>query len=1027
MNNNVIRHKYIYALFLFLALYFSEAKAQKLYTGASGGNWGTAGNWQGSTLPTSSDSVLIPDGRNVTIDVAAVCQSLTIQTGSANTTLTISGSNSLSVTNLIKLDAVSPTNNRNHTIAIGAGTVSCRAIEFGDNKSSTRVSQITMSTGKLTVTEDITFLGSSNGENKITMTGAATMVVGGNFLPNTAYTVLTTATGSKVIFNGDNAQSISSGLTFADLQFYGNGTKTFSGTSTTTVGRATSDSLDISTGTTVDVGTMLITASGTGRVFNVAGTLITANTAGLNGSTSTTFVSTNTPTITLAAGCTIHYNSTSAQTISARTDYKNIEISGASIKSLAGTTTLANNLTINTGATLSQGANALNVTGNISGDGDITATSGIITLSGDFSTTGTFTCGTGTVNYNRSGVQIVKGTTYNNLTISDSGIKTMNGDASVNASLTLTAGNLSIASNTLSLNGTFAGTGTGTLIGSGTSSLSIGGSSAVGTLRFDNTSRANKTLSSFTLNNTNAGNSVTLNNAATADTLLIADALTLTDGVLVSNGRLLLLSNATNTARVAPVTNGSITGNIHVERFIPGGSGKRKWRLMSFPVNNSGTMTWQAIKDYIMVTGSGTGFDAGINSVPSLRTYDETLSGSSSNGWVGPSAITNTVSTGTGFEVFVRGTRGLANQFSPNTVPDNVTFRFSGSMNTGNYTVNLSYTNSSNTGDGLNLVGNPYPSPIDFSTGINLTNTDDKFWCYNPNTTLYGLYDISLAQGTNAITPYIASGQGFFVQALGSGASIQFTENCKTSNTPNNYFRKSSTPSVQSIKLSLYKYENIKDQLIIAFNSSYVTTASDRDDAYKLFNDNLNFYSKSEDNANMTINALPCINKLDTINLCVYSYDTTAVNIGLHTIMLEELKNYNDSNELYLLDTYTNTTTNLLQIDRYTFNIDTNKASYGANRFKLIFKTINTGVFQSTNRIDFNIYPNPSNNSIQFQFNSALVKSDSHYKIVDLVGKILLEGNYTGEAINIDTLSSGLYYIEVSNGNNTGKTKFIKL
>ncbi len=1028
MTLKVLKQVCATAMLSILLLISIDSSAQKTYDGVSGGNWSLATNWTDDVKPTASDSVLIPNGLNVVIDEAAFCKSITMQSGNTNTTLSISGTNSLTVTNLIFLDIVSPTNNRTHTFAIAAGTVSCRAVQFGDNKSSTRVSQITMTTGRLTATEGFTFGGSSSGENKITMTGAATLVTGGDFLYTAGFTVFTSATGSKVILNGANAQSISSGMTFADLQFYGAGTKTFSGTTTTTVGRASGDSLDIRAGTTVDVGTMLFLTGGTGRVYNIAGTLITANTAGFSGGASTTFPSTNAPTITLVAGSGIHYNSTSAQAITTRTDYKALEISGASTKTISGTTTVANNLVVNTGATLAYNAAALSVTGNITSDGNLTSTSGTLTISGDFSNTGTFTCGTGTVNYNRAGIQVVKGTTYNNLTISGSGIKTMAGSAGVNAILTLTAGNLSIASNTLTLSGTFAGTGTGTLIGSATSSMSIEGSSVVGTLRFDNTSRANRTLNSFTLNNTNAGSSVTLNNAATADTLLISDVLTLTDGALISNGRLLLLSNVSTTARVAPVTQGTITGNIHVERFIPGGADKRKWRFMSFPVNNSGTMTWQAIKDYIMVTGSGTGFDAGaVNSTPSLRTYDEAVAGSSSNGWTNPTNITNTVSTGVGFEVFVRGTRGLANQFVATTVPDNVTFRFSGTMNTGNVPVDLSYNNSSNTGDGLNLVGNPYPSQIDFSTGITLTNADDKFWCYNPNTAVYGLYDISLAQGTNGITQYIASGQGFFVQALSTGASIQFTESSKTSNTPNNYFRTITSNKNQIVKLSLISHNNNKDQLLVAFEPNASSLYSDRDDAIKIFNDKINFYSKSSDNINLTINQHPTIGALDTINLCVYSYDTMGTNIGQHYIQLDELKNFNADNELYLFDSYTNSTTNLLINDKYYFNIDTLAATWGTNRFKLIFKTINTSISKTDAKFEFQVFPNPSNSYIKIDVQNINLNQNSTYKIIDMYGKVVMNKSYKNEAINIDALAAGMYYIELQSGENVGMSKFVKL
>ena len=59
----------------------------------------------------------------------------------------------------------------------------------------------------------------------------------------------------------------------------------------------------------------------------------------------------------------------------------------------------------------------------------------------------------GTVNYNLSGAQYVAGATYNNLTVSGSGTKTLSGSATVSGTLTLTSGTVTTGANTLTLNG----------------------------------------------------------------------------------------------------------------------------------------------------------------------------------------------------------------------------------------------------------------------------------------------------------------------------------------------------------------------------------------------------------------------------------------------------------------------------------------------------------------------------------------------------------------------------------------------
>ena len=70
---------------------FAVAKTWNVTTG----NWNTPGNWSPSGVPLVGDDVTIPSGRTVTVNVAAVCNSITFDnTSNAACTITISGSNS---------------------------------------------------------------------------------------------------------------------------------------------------------------------------------------------------------------------------------------------------------------------------------------------------------------------------------------------------------------------------------------------------------------------------------------------------------------------------------------------------------------------------------------------------------------------------------------------------------------------------------------------------------------------------------------------------------------------------------------------------------------------------------------------------------------------------------------------------------------------------------------------------------------------------------------------------------------------
>lgn len=543
------------------------------------------------------------------------------------------------------------------------------------------------------------------------------------------------------------------------------------------------------------------------------------------------------------------------------------------------------------------------------------------------------------------------------------------------------------------------------------------------------------TLKNLTINRTGG---VTLGNQMVS----ISDVLTKTIGNLTTASNLTLLSTATNTARVAPIQNGSVIGNVLVHRFIPGGSNKRKWRLLSMPVNTAlGGTTIAQFNDDILVTapaGSGAGFDVNpfsANNNASLRTYNEGISGSSSLGWTDPTNITNTITTGTGIEVFVRGTRGLANPYLNWTTPDDVTIDYNGTLNSGTISKTLSYTPSvggATTADGFNLVGNPYASPINFdTTGWTKTNIENKFWCYNPNTSNYGIYDVVAQTGTNGITKYIASGQAFFVRANASLPSITFTENIKCKQIGNNYFKptKSST-RFPKLRMTLIDDSDDYDEALILIDSLNGTPqATDDRDAAKFFNDALNIYTVTTNKSNLAFNAINIPSASDTINVSVWSYDSTNISTKHHKISFSEYESIDPSINLYLLDNYLNVVTNIRSTNEYDFMITTDVNSYGNDRFKIILNNTNTSLPTTFKKQNIVLYPNPANEKLYLQ-SLDFSTSTINYIIYDLMGREIMKGNSSLEnsisEINIYTLEKGNYLIRVSDNMQTNTMKFVK-
>ena len=199
----------------------------------------------------------------------------------------------------------------------------------------------------------------------------------------------------------------------------------------------------------------------------------------------------------------------------------NVNGGGLTINGVGGTLNLGSGLThtftgawTRTNGTLNGGTSLLKIGGNVSGSG------------------GTFTAGSGTVEWYAGGAQTCAGVSYNNLTISGSGTKTLGGNATVGGTLTLTSGTFAVAGNTLTLNGpTIAGT-PGNLVAVATSSLSFGGSSAGVIIPGSVTN-----LNNLTINNANG---VTMNSNIT---LAAGGVLTLSSGIVQAGTYILKISN----------------------------------------------------------------------------------------------------------------------------------------------------------------------------------------------------------------------------------------------------------------------------------------------------------------------------------------------------------------------------------------------------------------------------------------------------------------------------------------------------
>ncbi|MCM8791144.1 MAG: YDG domain-containing protein, partial [Candidatus Omnitrophica bacterium] len=473
------------------------------FTASVSGNWSNTATWGGGTYypgqQNTADTVTINNGIAVTLNItpAYAIASLTLKGGNAANSLTFSGTNSLTVTGAVTINA--PTANVTKVVAVGAGTLNAGSISITSGSNINRRSQVTVSTGTINCTGNITF-GGTQVSARLTFTGSGTLNLGGNLGTGGTFVAST----GTVNCNGSAVQTVA-GYTYNVLK------------SNNTAGVTLAAAITVSTLTIGDVTSNSVFSDGGYQVTSTGTLNLTSGTFKLGSGT----VATNFPAFTtrnIAAGTTVEYASSAAQTVSTTPSYSNLTFSGAGTKTVAaGTLTIGGNWVVGSTTALNTNNPTINLTGNLSGSGAITAGSSTINIAGNWTNNGTFTAGSGTVNYNAaSGGQTIGSLIYNNLTLSNtSGTQTAAGNITVNGTLTTTAGGtLDMA--TYQLLGTLSTiNNNGTIRTQNTSATPIpAGKTWGGTVNYDG---ASQTISTGTYNNlTVSGSGVkTVNHTST--------------------------------------------------------------------------------------------------------------------------------------------------------------------------------------------------------------------------------------------------------------------------------------------------------------------------------------------------------------------------------------------------------------------------------------------------------------------------------------------------------------------------------
>jgi len=468
--------------------------------------------------------------------------------------------------------------------------------------------------------------------------------------------------------------------------------------------------------------------------------------------------------------------------------------------------------------------------------------------------------------------------------------------------------------------------------------------------------------------NQDAGSPAVCNNIIVESSAVVtvnaAKALTV-NGFISNSGVITLKSDITGTATL--LNKGIITGygTSNVEQYLTGSGeatpNNRYWYVSS-PVTGATSAT---------VDAAGTNI---------LKDYDETA-----HAWQAVTDNTTILPVGTGYYTRLGAS---------------TTAIFTGTLNTGDVTLSPSRTGTSDDKRGFNLVGNPYPSYLDWDATLR-TNLKTTMWyrSNNGSSMVFDTYNANAGVGTDnngtAVNQFIPPMQAFWVRVDADGeiASLTFNNSMRSHQTSN--LLKSETVN-NIIRLKVTNGTN-SDETILVFNTN-AQNGLDAFDSEKMFAGDASIPELYTvvGTEKLTINGLESTSSNPTIPL---GFKTAKA--GTFTITANAIEGLNEI-PVMLVDNLLLKTQDLTTLPSYSFSSD---STDNTSRFVLQLKAETTAVNDVAKAL-IQVYK--QNNAIVISTNETTGK----VIVSDVLGRIEATQTIVGTQ-TIIAVSSGIYFVKV--------------
>ncbi|QIX60289.1 T9SS type A sorting domain-containing protein [Hymenobacter sp. BT18] len=497
--------------------------------------------------------------------------------------------------------------------------------------------------------------------------------------------------------------------------------------------------------------------------------------------------------------------------------------------------------------------------------------------------------------------------------------------------------------------------------------------------------------------------------------------LRLNSGTLdLRDNRLTLLSDATGTALI--VSNGGTLENngvtleipATVQRYIdPSQNAGLGYRHLSAPVSaatvadfGSGGTTPKVNAEYNTSPTPGKA-----NPFPTVFGYDQSRLASATNdlsafskGWVSPESLAEALPVGRGYSV---------------NTPAGQTLKFEGKPNDGTKTLTLARNAGATADDaGWHLVGNLYPSPLDWSkvAAADRPNLDAAMYVFE-STSRYGGEYRTYANGVGD-NPLIGLGQGFFVRVSKgqTSGSLTFRNTQRvTSYATQAPVRRGSDDLRPLVKLTLGTAQGASQDALYLYAEEGATTGLDASfDAAKLRNTSgLNLAALTTAGEELAIQGLPTLAGEARIPLLVQVPAS-----GTYSVRAPQLANLAAGTKVYLEDATTGQRTDL-QATNAAYSFQADKAQTFTGRFWLNVGAATPlatrgGALAAT----LAVYPNPAHGqaTVLLSAGSKAATLTLHDALGRAVRSAKLPAGGGAAPVSLTGLPAGVYLLQVQAG-----------